>query len=327
MAQQCRPVLRVPQFAGALATLLSLSCFAADEPGAPTGAATAAAPPPSVAAAAGASARAQPIPPGHGRQTIVVGSERVEVFTWRPANWRDGPLLLLLHDADGDAALLRDQARTLADRHGYLLAAPQLGGAGFPFWRYPWAGIARRSFADDGVRLVAEPPQQRLDALLRPLIDALRSTGEHPLPYALLGVGDGAQALIRWAAFATQEAIHIALVTPGRPLLPTRRVDYPDGFGGLPAALASETRLRDYVALPVTLIAGRPPASTVPGAAGDRPLERALNARNAVRQAALERNRAAHWRVVEVPDAGDDVRRLLASPLVAQALLPLVGTD
>ena len=65
----------------------------------------------------------------------------------------------------------------------------------------------------------------------------------------------------------------------------------------------------------------------MPGAAGDRPLERALNARNAVRQAALERNRAAHWRVVEVPDAGDDVRRLLASPLVAQALLPLVGTD
>jgi len=269
-------------------------------------------------------AQAQPIPFGSAQRLVQAGTEPIEVFTYKPAGYEGGPLLLVLHDDARDAPRYRDHAIPIADAHGYLVAAPRLAGERFAQWRYAWAGIARRTFPDDGMVIEIEPRERTLDAALRPLIDTLRRADGGNLPYALLGDGAGAQALLRWAAFADNEAMHIVIVNPDAILLPTRRLDFPSGFGRLPGTMTGETRMRDYLALPITLLLGRvEPAGALEVSA----LGQGRNLLSAGQQAARERNRPLHWRLIEVPGVGRAAGAMLASKQALQALVPAFGDE
>lgn len=263
-----------------------------------------------------------PIPEGDASRTLVAGSERIEVHTYRPPHYRDGAMLIVLPGGVARSALaFRAYARPLADAHGYLLVVPQFEFDRIPFWRYQWAGIARRLFRDDDPHLEAQPRGQRLDALLRPLIEEVRrSVGAPGLPYALLGHGDGGEAALRWAAFEPNDARFVAVAEPAAWLFPTRRLLFPDGFGGLPPELAGETRLRSFLSQSVLLLSGLDEEGR-PTPAG----ERARNAWRAAQQAARDRNRPSHWRLIEVPRGADNARALFASPQVRQALAPHRG--
>ncbi|MCA3124771.1 MAG: hypothetical protein ING90_19165 [Rhodocyclaceae bacterium] len=292
------------------------------------------------AASMNASPAVSRVPPGPGRLDMQAGGLALTVFTYRPAAAPPlpgylaanrpvrGPVLVVLHDEGGDARRYRDLAIPIAEAHGYTIAAPQLDAERFSAWRYPWAGVARRTFPDNGVVIEPEPPALRLDAVLSSLIGQLRSDGGAPVPHALLGHGAGAEALMRWSAFAPTEAMHIVAANPRTTLMPNRSLDFPWGFGQLPGSMASEPAIRAYLAQPLTLVLGSSRADrAVGGPAGDSLLARGRNLLSAGRQAALESGRPVYWRLVEVADAGDDAGRLFSSPAVLQALLPFVGDE
>ena len=291
----------------------------------------------------GATSATPTIPVGPGRLVLQAGGLPITVFTYRPGSLppstgsigakaataaMHGPLLLVLHDEDGDARRYRDLAMPIAEAHGYTIAAPQLDAERFAAWRYAWAGVARRTFPDNGVVIEPEVPGQRLDAVISSLVGQLRSAGGAAVPHALLGHGAGAEALIRWSAFASTEAMHIVAANPRTTLMPNRSLDFPWGFGQLPGTMASEPAIRAYLAQPLTLVLGSSPADHAAGGpSGDALLARGRNLFSAGRQAALESGRPVYWRLVEVADGGDDAGRLFSSPALLQALMPFVGDE
>ncbi|MEI6319399.1 MAG: hypothetical protein WCS09_12845 [Pseudomonadota bacterium] len=335
MASPPPPVWRAARLPGALAALAfaGLAAQPATAPAADAAAVVRAAP---IVQAAPAMA----VPIGRGSLVLQAADLQVTVFTYRPATAaqlpdspaalapRRGPLLLVLHDEGGDAQRYRDFAIPIADAHGYTIAAPQLDAERFAAWRYAWAGVARRTFPDNGVVIEPEPLALRLDAVLSSLVGQLRIDGGDPVPHALLGHGAGAEALVRWAAFAPTEAMHVVAANPRTTLMPNRSLDFPWGFGQLPGSMAGEPAIRAYLAQPLTLLLGTSGADRAPGGpAGDSLLARGRNLASAGRQAALESGRPVYWRTVEVIDAGDDPARLFASPALLQALLPFVGDE
>ena len=279
------------------------------------------------------------VPLGPGRLDMQAGGLSLTVFTYRPAAIAPlpgypanrpvrGPLLVVLHDEGGDARRYRDLAIPIAEAHGYTIAAPQLDAERVSAWRYPWAGVARRTFPDNGVVIEPEAPALRLDAVLSSLIGQLRSDAGAPVSHALLGHGAGAEALVRWSAFAPTEAMHIVAANPRTTLMPNRSLDFPWGFGQLPGSMASEPAIRAYLAQPLTLVLGSSRADRAPGGpSGDSLLARGRNLLSAGRQAALASGRPVYWRLLEAADAGDDAERLFSSPAVLQALLPFVGDE
>jgi hypothetical protein len=194
------PVRRAARLPGALAALAfaGLAAQSATAPAADAAAVVRAAP---VVQAAPAMA----VPIGRGRLVLQAADLQVTVFTYRPATVaqlpgspaalapRRGPLLLVLHDEGGEAQRYRDFAIPIAEAHGYTIAAPQLDAERFAAWRYAWAGVARRTFPDNGVVIEPEPPARRLDAVLSSLVAQLRIDGGDPVPHALLGHGAGAE--------------------------------------------------------------------------------------------------------------------------------------
>ena len=335
MAGTLPPVQRSARLRGALAAL-AFAGLAAQPATAPAADAAAVVRAAQVVQAAPATA----VPIGRGRLVLQAADLQVTVFTYRPATVaqlpgspaalapRRGPLLLVLHDEGGDAQRYRDFAIPIAEAHGYTIAAPQLDAGRFAAWRYAWAGVARRTFPDNGVVIEPEPPALRLDAVLSSLVGQLRIDGGDPVPHALLGHGAGAEALVRWAAFAPTEAMHVVAANPRTTLMPNRSLDFPWGFGQLPGSMASEPAIRAYLAQPLTLLLGTSDADRAPGGpAGDSLLARGRNLASAGQQAALESGRPVYWRTVEVIDAGDDPARLFASPALLQALLPFVGDE
>src|SRR5262245_37880723 len=69
-------------------------------------------------------AQAAPIPAGDGYQIVKIKDSNLEVFTYKPANYNGGPLLMVFHGIDRDADTYRDNAKTIADRFGMVVVAP-----------------------------------------------------------------------------------------------------------------------------------------------------------------------------------------------------------
>src|SRR5947209_1037278 len=84
-----------------------------------------------------------PIPAGSATLTLDVGKYPLKVNTYKPANYRDGPLVLVFHGVLRNADEYRDHAKVIADRCGGLVAAPEFDEARFPFWAYQRGGLVR----------------------------------------------------------------------------------------------------------------------------------------------------------------------------------------
>jgi poly(3-hydroxybutyrate) depolymerase len=176
--------------------------------------------------------------------------EPIEVFTYRPPTYRDGPLLLVFHGVNRNAEDYRNFAITLAERYGAIVAAPLFDRARFPVEAYQQGGILR-----DGVAL---PREQWTFSRLPALVDALRRHAGAPrLPFYIVGHSAGGQFVARLAALAgSLGAERLVAAHPGSHLFPTREAAYGYGFGGLPPELADDDAIRRFLAAPLTLYLG-----------------------------------------------------------------------
>lgn len=266
------------------------------------------------------------IPAGAGRLELAVGPRRtpVEVFTYKPAAYRDGPLILVFHGMLRNADEYRDHARPMAERLGALIAAPRFDRSRFP----------NESYQQGGIRSRGEPaPREEWTFSRIPEIAAdLREREQRPeMPYYLIGHSAGGQFVERLAGFLDTGAARIVAANPGTHLVPTRDQAFPYGFGGLPLELSDDQALRRYLAQPLTIYLGTADTlvdesltvSPEANAQGAVRLERGRRTFEYARRLAAERGWAFHWRLVEADGINHDHELMFKDTQVAAALFQL----
>ena len=265
---------------------------------------------------------ADPIPVGPGR--VVLGKEEpIEVFTYRPPTYVDGPLILIFHGVGRNAEEYRNFAITLAERFGAIIAAPHFDKARFPYNDYQQGGILREG--------VARPRGDWTFSRLPAMISALQEGAGNPrLPYYILGHSAGGQFVARLAATAgALGAQRLIAANPGSHLFPTREAKYGYGFGGLPDELANDEAIKRFLAAPLTLYLGTAdndpnhPSLDRSEAAllqGPHRYGRGLNCFATAQELARSRGWAFNWRKVEVDGIAHEAARMFAAPEAENAL-------
>jgi len=265
---------------------------------------------------------ADPVPAGAAKMMVDVG-QPIEVFTYKPSTYTDGPLIVVFHGVGRNADDYRDFAITLAERFGAIVAAPRFDKARFPYEAYQRGGITKHG--------QAQPREAWTFSLLPRLVDQLRLIEKRPeLPCYFIGHSAGGQFLVRMVALAgAQGAVRVIAANPGSHLFPTRDADYGYGFGGLPDTLANDDAIRHYLEAPLTLYLGttdidpddehldRRPAALVQGLTR---YERGQACFAAAQNLARERGWVCNWRKVEAPGIAHDAPMMFAAPEVEEAL-------
>jgi hypothetical protein len=250
---------------------------------------------------------AAPIDAGEGRIEVTTCRGPIEVFTYKPPEFHDGPLVVVCHGVLRNAEEYRDHARELAKRFGAIVAAPRFPDPPFTIERYQKGG------------LIVEEQLQPLDsctwfALPDVVAEVRRREGRADMPYYFLGHSGGGQFLIRLAGFLKSDFQRIVVANPGTYLLPTRETPFPFGFGGLPDELSDDEALRRYLAQPVTLYLAEDDVerdehldvTEWAERQGRTRYERGQNTFRMARSLAADRGWNFSWRIVTVPGVGHD---------------------
>ena len=261
------------------------------------------------------------IPTGKSQFETEVSGKRIEVFTYKPAGFRDGPMIMVFHGTLRDADVYRDDAQKMGDRFGALIAAPRFDSAQFGSGQYQQGGLFR-----DG-KLKPEPDWTW--SVVPKLLDVIRQREGRPdLPVYLIGHSAGAQFVGRMAAFVPADVRRIVVANPSSHLCPTRDEDYPYGFGDLPDELVDDGRLQRYLARPLTIYLGTADTerdqyldkSAGADRQGKSRLERGRNVYRDARELAEKKGWELGWRLVEAPGIGHDHTAMFDDPACEIAL-------
>jgi pimeloyl-ACP methyl ester carboxylesterase len=261
------------------------------------------------------------IPKGPGRIEVDLDRAKIDVFTYKPADYRDGPMLIVFHGTLRDADVYRDHAKELGDRLNMLVVAPKFDSKQFGRGMYQQGGL----FQDGKVA----PREQWTWSLVPKIVDEVRRLEKRPdLPYYLIGHSAGGQFLVRLTAFAPTEARRVVAANPGSHLFPNHEMLYPYGFGRLPEELSDEDQLRRYLAQPLTLYLGTGDTlrdsdldkSAEADQQGKSRYERGTNAFRAAEELAKSKGWKFGWRMIEAPDVGHDHQAMFNAPACKAAL-------
>jgi hypothetical protein len=261
------------------------------------------------------------LPVGADRVEITTSVGHLDVFTYKPANYHDGPLIVVCHGVLRNAEEYRDHAIGMAKRFGALVIAPRFPEAEFPIEQYQLGGLIR----DGKVR----PLKTCSWNAVPDLVDEIRRRENRPtMPFYLIGHSGGGQYLIRLSGFLQTQAKRIVVSNPGTYLLPSREVPYPFGFGSLPDELSNDTWLRKFLAQPVTLYLGTEDVlrdehlnvTPVAESLGKNRFERGQNAFRMAEELARKKGWPFHWKMIKVPRVGHDHEAMFNHELCRLAL-------
>lgn len=266
------------------------------------------------------------LPVGQAKVTLNVKSTPLEVFTYKPANYRGERMIMVLHGTLRNAEEYRTNAQKMGERFGALIVAPLFDAERFPSIRYQRGGITRR----DGS---AAPRDEWTYAFIPEIARQIRDReGKPKMPYWLIGHSAGGQFLVRLAGFYGTDAERIVAANAGSALFPTRDMPFGYGFGNLPAELSSDDVIRNYLAQPLTLYVGT--LDSVPDQyfdespeamkQGEGRYQRNLAVFKVAKELAEARGWPFNWRVVEARAVAHDHQMMFDHPRAAQALF---GTD
>ena len=147
----------------------------------------------------------EPLPTGKSMIEVRFGEVPLKLFVYKPAAFRDGPLLMVFHGVLRNAEEYRDHAVPMGDRFGALIVAPLFDEVTFPLAKYQLGGIV----ADGRVTLPAERTGEYVNRIAKEL---RRREGRENMPYSLIGHSGGGQFLVRLAAFVPTDATRIVAV-------------------------------------------------------------------------------------------------------------------
>jgi hypothetical protein len=251
------------------------------------------------------------IPRGPSKIETEVRGEKLELFTYKPESYRDGPLLLVFHGVLRNAEEYRDHARGMGDRFQALVVAPRFAEREFPLERYQFGGVA--------IRGEVKARETWSGSFVAPIIAEIRKREARPdMPCHCIGHSGGGQFLARMAGFSATGTKQIVVANAGTHLFPSRDLPYPFGFGGLPQELSGDAVLKQYLAQPVTIYVGSadterdehfdvtPPAEKQ----GKTRYERGRNVYLAAQALAKEKGWTCGWKLIEAEGVGHDHEKM-----------------
>ncbi|HEX6810090.1 MAG TPA: alpha/beta hydrolase [Planctomycetota bacterium] len=273
------------------------------------------------------SPKAADVPVGKAERLVQAGPVELQVFTYRPGNWPGERLLFVMHGVLRNADEYRDHAIPMGDRFGALIVAPKFDRERFPSRAYQRGGVLRE---DGGAAPVAEWTYARLPELAAAIRAA---TGKPDAKLYVIGHSAGGQFVVRMSAFFDAGAVRVVAANPGSVLLPTRDVPFSYGFGGLPAELANDERLRAYLAMPLVLYLGtgddredenfdKSPDAMAQGSGRH---QRGLALWWSAKLLAAQRGWPFGWRLVEAQGIDHDHEKMFAHPMCEVALFGSAG--
>lgn len=258
---------------------------------------------------------------GTGYETALIGSELIRIYRYRPKGCEAGPILFVFPGYERNAKRTMMRARRIARTYCLTVFAPKLDEERFPRARYQRAGVVGDRVGSAG--------ESCMGLFLRRLIAWAREhEGRPDAPYLLFGHSAGAQLLSRVSAFCPMpEALRIVIANPSSYVAPSLVEPTPYGFAGIADMAEREQRLRDYLALPLTIYLGandvgdeRLDESAAANRQGSNRYRRGRAVFAAAEDLAKVRGWAFHWRLIVVPGVGHSSKRMLAAPELATAL-------
>ena len=266
-------------------------------------------------------AGAAPVPIGFSKMLVGDGTNAITVFTYKPANYHGGPLLVVFHGMLRNGDLYCTNAAPLADRYGFVVAAPNFDTNHFSNDEYQRGGVLKRG--------VAQPSEKWTYQYVPKTIAAIREREGKDLPYYLIGHSAGGQFAMRYAGMMPPGAVRIVAANPGTDLFPRRDWEFGFGFGGLPPVLSDDAALQRYLAAPLTLYLGladidpqHPELDRTADAEreGAFRLQRGRNCFAYAQKLAADHGWQFNWRKVEVPAIAHDGKAMFAAPEAGEAL-------
>lgn len=247
------------------------------------------------------------IPEGAAKVQVDVGGTSLDLYTYRPVEYLDGPMIMVFHGVLRNADAYRDHAMKMGDRTKALIVAPRFDEKRFPTAKYQQGGLLV-----DGKTM---PREEWTWSRIPEIAAAVRRLeNRDDMPYYLIGHSGGGQFLVRLAGFVDSGAVRIVAANPGTHLFPSNDHPYPYGFGGLPDELNGRDSLKRYLAQPLTIYLGardterdehfdiNPPAERQ----GKTRYERGCNAFRTGQELAQKHGWEFNWRLVEADDVGHD---------------------
>jgi pimeloyl-ACP methyl ester carboxylesterase len=256
----------------------------------------------------------EPLPVGKSKLTMSVGDKPLDIYTYKPSSYRDGPLLVVMHGVNRNADGYRDNAVVLADQLQALVVAPH-----FPKDRFPTETYQRGGLIRDGK---PQPKEKWTFNYVQKVITWVRECEKRSdMPCYLIGHSAGGQILTRMAAFLPGDAMRIIAANPGTLIFPTREQRFPFGFGELPSDLSGDEQLQAYLAAPLTFYLGTADLleenldmSEQAMAQGKTRYARGHACFAMGRALAKERGWTCNWQLVEAPDVGHSAGAMFAHP-------------
>jgi dienelactone hydrolase len=258
---------------------------------------------------------------GRGVERVKAGETEIIVFTYRPRGCVDPSFLVVFHGLNRKAEGVRNRAEDTADAACLVIFAPLLDKERFPNWRYHYAGVVHRD--------EVQPRKEWTAPIIESLMRWVRSQTNRPdTQIYMFGHSAGGQFLSRLFAYTPIAGIdRIVIANPSAYVAPLLTEMAPYGFEGLFPEEEAEQRLREYLALPITIYVGSEDTGRKNLVTSDAALrqgknrwERGHKIFQLAKNVAAQRGWTFNWELVEAPGVGHSSGGMIRASAFYRAL-------
>ena len=262
-------------------------------------------------------------PEGKGEVSVGEGDRTIQVFTYKPKGFSNGPIFFVFHGAKRNADDYRDWSIALAEKHHAMVAAPLFDQERFLAHLYSWGGILTKDGKLRNEKGWSFPIATEL------IQDILKREGDPKRDHYLIGHSGGGQFLTRYVAIEPVAAKRVVAANAGTYAFPRLDWDWGYGFGKLPKDLQKEDRFKKMVETPMTIYLGLEDtipsgenfdASSEANRQGTARLQRGRNFFEYCQKLAKEKGWKFNWTKVEVPNVGHDANLMINDLRMEKAL-------
>ena len=262
-------------------------------------------------------------PEGKGEVSVGEGDRTIQVFTYKPKGFSNGPIFFVFHGAKRNADDYRDWSIALAEKHHAMVAAPLFDQERFLAHLYSWGGILTKDGKLRNEKGWSFPIATEL------IQDILKREGDPKRDHYLIGHSGGGQFLTRYVAIEPVAAKRVVAANAGTYAFPRLDWDWGYGFGKLPKDLQKEDRFKKMVETPMTIYLGLEDtipsgenfdASSEANRQGTARLQRGRNFFEYCQKLAKEKGWKFNWTKVEVPNVGHDANLMINDLRIKKAL-------
>jgi poly(3-hydroxybutyrate) depolymerase len=251
------------------------------------------------------------IPEGKGELMVGAGDRAIQVYTYKPKGFSNGPIFFVFHGAKRNAEDYRNWTIPLAEKYHAIVAAPFFDQDRFLAHLYSWGGILSKDWK------LRDSSKWSFPLATEVIQSILKGEGDMKRDHYLLGHSGGGQFLTRYVAMESVTAKRVIAANAGTYAFPRMDWDWGYGFGKLPKDLQKEDRFKQMLGTPMTIYlgladtsdsteSGNFDASDDANRQGKFRLERGRNFFKYGEKLAKDKGWKFNWTMVEVPDVGHD---------------------